>query len=148
MTAGPAFQQQRAIRFSDCDPAAIVFYPQYFVMLNAHIEDWFTEGLGVDYYRLVAERRIGLPTVRLEVDFVAVSRMGDKVALELEVERVGATSLTLQRHISGVQGDRRMTARQVLVTTSLDTHRAIELPDDVRAALRRAITTPTPSAAA
>ena len=142
------FCQERVIHFSDCDPAGIVFYPQYFVMLNAHIEDWFTEGLGVDYYALVAERRIGLPTVRLEVDFVAVSRMGDKVALELEVERVGATSMTLQRRISGVQGDRRMTARQVLVTTSLDTHRAIKLPADVRAALRRVPTTPTPSAAA
>ena len=147
------FRQQRVIHFSDCDPAGIVFYPQYFVMLNAHIEDWFTLGLGVDYYALVAERRIGLPTVRLEVDFVAVSRMGDAVGLDLEVERVGATSLVLQRHIAGIGGDRRMTARQVLVTTSLETHRAIELPDDLRAALRRMpgstpTPTPTPSAAA
>jgi 4-hydroxybenzoyl-CoA thioesterase len=31
-----------------------------------------------------------------------------------------------------------MTMRQVLVTTSLDTHRAIELPADLRAALLRA----------
>ena len=135
---GASFRQERVIHFSDCDPAGIVFYPQYFVMLNAHIEDWFTEGLGVDYYALVAERRIGLPTVRLEVDFVAVSRMGDRVELELEVERVGGASLTLRRHIAGVGGDRRMTMRQVLVTTSLDTHRAIQLPDDLRAALRRA----------
>ena len=132
------FRQERVIHFSDCDPAGIVFYPQYFVMLNAHIEDWITDGLGVDYYALVAERRIGLPTVRLEVDFVAVSRMGDRVALELEVERVGGASLTLRRHIAGVDGDRRMTMRQVLVTTSLDTHQAIELPADLRAALRRA----------
>jgi len=135
---GTSFRQERVIHFSDCDPAGIVFYPQYFVMLNAHIEDWFTDGLGVDYYALVAERRIGLPTVRLEVDFVAVSRMGDRVALELEVERVGGASLTLKRTISGVGGDRRMTMRQVLVTTSLDTHRAIELPADLRAALQRA----------
>ena len=133
-----SFRQERTIHFSDCDPAGIVFYPQYFVMLNAHIEDWITEGLGVDYYALVSERRIGLPTVRLEVDFVAVSRMGDRVELELEVERVGGASLTLRRHIAGVGGDRRMTMRQVLVTTSLDTHRAIQLPADLRAALRRA----------
>ena len=136
------FRQERVIHFSDCDPAGIVFYPQYFVMLNAHIEDWITEGLGVDYYKLVSAGRIGLPTVRLEVDFVAVSRMGDRVALELEVERVGGASLTLRRHIAGVGGDRRMTMRQVLVTTSLDTHRAIELPADLRAALRR-VTNPS-----
>ena len=132
-----SFRQERVIHFSDCDPAGIVFYPQYFVMLNAHIEDWITDGLGVDYYELVAGRRIGLPTVRLEVDFVAVSRMGDRVALDLEVERIGGASLTLRRTISGIGGDRRMTMRQVLVTTSLETHRAIELPDDLRAALQR-----------
>lgn len=132
------FRRDKRVRFSHCDPAGIVFYPQYFVMLNAHIEDWFTEGLGVDYYALVAERRIGLPTVRLEVDFVAVSRMGDRVALDLDVERVGGASLTLRRRIRGVDGGPRITMRQVLVTTSLETHRAIALPADLRTALQRA----------
>ena len=32
MSASAAFRRERTIRFSDCDPAAIVFYPQYFVM--------------------------------------------------------------------------------------------------------------------
>ena len=59
-----AFQQQRAIRFSDCDPAAIVFYPQYFVMFNGLVEDW-VDAMGLGYRRLIAERRLGLPTVRL-----------------------------------------------------------------------------------
>ncbi|MEO7008669.1 MAG: hypothetical protein ABI156_05925, partial [Caldimonas sp.] len=31
---GAPFTRSRLIRFSDCDPAGIVFYPQYFVMLN------------------------------------------------------------------------------------------------------------------
>jgi 4-hydroxybenzoyl-CoA thioesterase len=52
------------IRFSDCDPAGIVFYPQYFVMFNGLVEDWFDDGLQIGYERLVAQRRIGLPTVR------------------------------------------------------------------------------------
>ena len=69
------FLRERQIRFTDCDPAGIVFYPQYFVMLNGLVEDWVNEGLGLSYHGLVAERRIGLPTVKLEVDFKAVSRM-------------------------------------------------------------------------
>ena len=75
------FQQQRVIRFSDCDPAAIVFYPQYFVMFNALLEDWVDHGLGIGFRRLLLERRIGLPTVRLEADFKAVSRMAPTVPL-------------------------------------------------------------------
>ena len=62
MSALASFTRERLIRFSDCDPAGIVFYPQYFVMFNGLVEDWVDEGLGVGYKALVIDRRIGLPT--------------------------------------------------------------------------------------
>ena len=130
------FARERLIRFSDCDPAAIVFYPQYFIMFNGLVEDWFNEGLQVGYQRTLITRRIGLPTVRLEADFKAVSKMGDRVTLALNVERLGSRSLTLQAACTGLSdGVLRMGMRQVLVFTSLDTHQAIEIPDDIHAAI-------------
>ncbi|MDP9971277.1 4-hydroxybenzoyl-CoA thioesterase [Variovorax paradoxus] len=132
------FQRARMIRFSDCDPAGIVFYPQYFVMLNGLVEDWVSEGLGIGYHALIAERRIGLPTVRLEADFRAVSRMGDHVALGLAVERLGSRSMTLVlRCFDPASGELRMQMKQVLVTTSLESHRAVEIPQDLRTAILR-----------
>jgi 4-hydroxybenzoyl-CoA thioesterase len=132
------FQRARMIRFSDCDPAGIVFYPQYFVMLNGLVEDWVSEGLGIGYHALIAERRIGLPTVRLEADFRAVSRMGDQVMLGLAVERLGSRSMTLVlRCFDPVSGELRMQVKQVLVTTSLESHRAVEIPQDLRTAILR-----------
>ncbi len=135
--AKAVFQRERVIRFSDCDPAGIVFYPQYFVMFNGLLEDWFSDGLAVGFGALVLQRRIGLPTVRLEVDFSAISRMGDQVVLSLAVERLGKRSLTLALRCESKEGQVRMAARQVLVTTSLDTHQAIDIPTDVRAAIAR-----------
>ena len=132
------FRRERLIRFSDCDPAGIVFYPQYFVMFNGLVEDWIAEELGIGYRALVIERRIGLPTVRLEVDFTAVSKMGDKVELGLDVERLGSRSLTLALRCTGDGAEPRLAMRQVLVATSLDSHRAIEIPSDLRAAIVRA----------
>lgn len=132
------FRRARMIRFSDCDPAGIVFYPQYFVMLNGLVEDWVSEGLGIGYHALIAERRIGLPTVRLEADFRAVSRMGDQVMLGLAVERLGSRSMTLVlRCFDPASGELRMQVRQVLVTTSLESHRAVEIPQDLRTAILR-----------
>ncbi|MFO1270458.1 MAG: thioesterase family protein [Rubrivivax sp.] len=132
------FVRERRIRFSDCDPAGIVFYPQYFVMFNGLVEDWVNEGLGLSYHGLVAERRVGLPTVHLDADFKAVSPLGDLVALQLSVEKLGRTSLTLQVQCAGRDhGDVRIAMHQVIVTTSLDTHRAIEIPADLRAAIER-----------
>lgn len=134
----PLFSRERLIRFSDCDPAGIVFYPQYFVMFNGLVEDWFNEGLGIGYQRTVIERRIGLPTVRLEADFKAVSAMGDRVILSLDIERIGGRSLTLQLRCLGKDdGSLRMAMRQVIVTTSLDTHRAVDIPADMREAIAR-----------
>ena len=134
----PQFRRERVIRFSDCDPAGIVFYPQYFVMFNGLVEDWFSEGLAIGWGELVLERRIGLPTVRLEVDFSAVSRMGDPVVLSLAVERLGGRSLTLALRCESREGQLRVAVCQVLVTTSLDTHRAVDIPPDIRAAIARA----------
>ena len=134
------FCRERLIRFSDCDPAAIVFYPQYFVMFNGLVEDWFNEGLELGYLRTIVDRRVGLPTVRLEADFKAVSRMGDRVNLALNVERLGRRSLTLQLACTGqTDGVLRMGMRQVIVITSLDTHQAIEMPGDIHAAISRSM---------
>ncbi len=128
------FSAQRTVRFSDCDPAGIVFFPQYLVMLNGFVEQWFDEGLRVPYAGLIGPRRTGLPTVRLEIDFTAPSRHGDLLTLELHVEKLGRSSLVLQHTVSG-GAELRLRCRQVLVCTSLHTHRSQPLPDDVRAAL-------------
>ena len=128
------FERVYPIRFSHCDPAGIVFFPQYLVLFNHLVEDWFTEGLGVDYAQMLGARRIGLPIVRLECDVRAISRMGDAVSFGLVTERVGGRSLTLAL-TARVADELRVAARQVLVFTDLDTHRAIDLPADVRAAL-------------
>jgi 4-hydroxybenzoyl-CoA thioesterase len=148
------FQRERLIRFSDCDPAGIVFYPQYFVMFNGLVEDWFDEALGLPYADVLMRRRIGLPTVRVEAEFRAVSRLGDRVALSLGVERLGGRSLALELRCTSAgataaatadsagaatagaaASELRMSMRQVIVTTSLDTHRAVDIPADLRAAI-------------
>ncbi|MEH3086657.1 MAG: thioesterase family protein [Xylophilus ampelinus] len=134
--APPVFERRLRVRFSQCDPAGIVFYPQYLVMLHNLVEEWFYDGLGIDYGQLLGPRRIGMPLVRLECEFRAVSRMGDAVTLGLAVERAGHSSLVLALQCRGDDG-LRMRARQLLVATDLTTHRARALPDDLRAALAR-----------
>ncbi len=134
MPSATPFVTTRTVRFADCDPAGIVFFPQYLVMLNTLAEEWFDRGLGIPYAGLIGERRLGLPTVRLEVDFTAVSRHGDLLTQRLQVAQLGRSSLTLAVEFLGGE-ELRLRARQVLVCTSLATHRPQALPDDVRAAL-------------
>lgn len=132
--AGAVFTQPRTVRFSDCDPAGMVFYPQYFIMLNGLIEDWFTQALGIPYAHYLGCRRLGLPTVSLQSEFRSPSRMGDRIELRLQVERLGGRSLTLR--VDVVHGTQCcVQIRQVIVTTSLEHDGAIDIPHDVREAI-------------
>jgi 4-hydroxybenzoyl-CoA thioesterase len=130
------FQATRTVRFADCDPAGIVFYPQYLVMLNDLVEQWFDDGLGMRYEQIVGERRLGLPTVRLEADFTAVSRHGDRLTLQLSLLHLGRSSLHTAARFLGEDGGLRMKTRSVLVCTSLESHRPVALPEDLRSAMR------------
>ncbi len=128
------FEREERVRFGHCDPAGIVFYPRYFEMLNAVVEDFFTFGLGIPFDQLLGLRRVGLPTVRLDTGFERISRMGDVLTQRVAVEHIGRSSLRLFHHYEGPDG-RRAWFRQWLVCTSLETHRAQPLPDDIRSAL-------------
>ncbi|MDN3921970.1 acyl-CoA thioesterase [Roseateles violae] len=133
-----AFERRELVRFGHCDPAGIVFYPRYFEMLNALVEDWFTDGLGIDYAQLLGARRTGMPSVRLAADFRRISRMGDWLSQRIRIEKLGRTSLGLAIAFECEDG-LRVAFEQVLVCTSLDTHAAQPFPDDLRAALERAL---------
>ena len=133
---GAAFERKALVRFGHCDPAGIVYYPRYFEMLNALVEDWFTQGLGVDYAQLLGQRRVGMPTVHLIVDFKRISRMGDELTQHLCVRKLGRASLALAVEFDGLDG-LRVGFEQVLVCTSLETHATMTFPEDLRAALER-----------
>ncbi len=131
------FERPFRIRFAHCDPAGIVFFPQYLVLTNALIEDWFNDSLGIDYANMIAQRRVGLPIVKLECEFARPSRMGETISLALSLTRVGQRSIGIVITGRGDDGV-RFRAKQVLVTTSLDTGESIAIPHDIRAALMQA----------
>ncbi|MET4577341.1 acyl-CoA thioesterase [Ottowia thiooxydans] len=136
--ATPRFEVKHRIRFSECDPAGIVFYPNYFVLFNDLMEAWIDSLLPEGFAGYISEKRCGLPTVHLEADFRAISRMGDEVVLSIELERLGNKSLNLALACTGTDGVVRMSVKQTVVTTSLVTHTAIPIPEQLRNALSAA----------
>jgi len=132
-TESSVFTVQRLVRFSDCDPAGMVFYPQYFVMLNGLVEDWFTQALGVNYAEFLGRRQLGLPMASLQADFKVPSRMGETIALHLRLFRLGGRSLTLGIECTGPAPHHalRWRAQAVIVTTSLAHDGSVPIPEDV-----------------
>lgn len=135
------FERPVRIRFAHCDPAGIVFFPQYLTLTNALVEDWFTDALGIDYADMIGKRRVGLPIVKLECEFSRPSRMGETISLALSLLDVGSRSIRIRIVGRGHDGV-RFAANQVLVTTSLESGASINIPNDIHAALVRAAATP------
>ena len=122
------------IRFRHCDPAGIVFTPRYFEILNETVEVFFGERLGIDYYAVLGERRIGLGYAHASCDFMRPSRMGEVLDVAVLVERIGRSSYTLICPIlkRGAEVGR---GRLVTVSTTLATSTACPIPSDIRDAL-------------
>ncbi|MBI1624566.1 acyl-CoA thioesterase [Comamonas suwonensis] len=139
------FAVQVPIRFAHCDPAGIIFFPQYLVLFNGLVEDWFDQALGVSYAHMLQTDKVGLPIVHLECDFRAITRMGERVNMGLSIRKLGNRSLTLALDCTGPDGQLRVAAQKVLVFTSLQTHQAINVPSHIRQAMERWSSSSNPS---
>lgn len=127
----PTFESDKLIRFHHCDPAGIIFYPQYFILFNELVEDWFTQGLNVSVVEQVINQRVGIPMGRVECDFLLPSRIGDILRFVLRVVRIGRSSMTLR--IECRAGDElRVKAQLTVVFASLKTMRSVPIPADLR----------------
>ncbi len=130
----PAFILDIPVGFQHADPAGIVFYPRYFEMINQVVEDWFAQGLGLDFHSLHALKGHGVPTVHVEADFTRPSRLGDVLTFALTVVCVSERTFTLALAAS-CGGEERMRASAVLAYVELGDLRARPIPCGLRAAM-------------
>ena len=130
------YESAQKVRFQHCDPAGIVFYPRYFEMINAVVENWFDEALHVPFSTLHFERNLAVPTVTIKTDFLAPSRLDDDLRMTLEVLALGGSSLNLK--IRALCGDQeRLSADVTLVCVAKETIKPTRWPDDIRSQVEK-----------
>jgi 4-hydroxybenzoyl-CoA thioesterase len=129
------FRVRLVLRFGDCDPSGIAYFPAYLNLLNGVVEA-FWGSLGHPWTRQIKERSRGTPTAHLSCDFERPSRFGDRLSFELRVVRIGESSLEVSHRIT-CEGEVRWTARQVMVSTDINTGASLPWDHDVRAALTK-----------
>jgi 4-hydroxybenzoyl-CoA thioesterase len=135
------FECDKLIRFHHCDPAGIVFYPQYFVLFNELVEDWFNQGLGIEFAKFHVEQGMGVPMGSITCRFLSPSKVGEMLRLSLSINRIGKSSLEL--NVTGKSGgETRVQATLTVVLASLKTVRSVPFPADMRARLERYVMSP------
>jgi 4-hydroxybenzoyl-CoA thioesterase len=136
MKMAKAFSVEVPIRFSNCDPAGIVYFPEFFDMINSLVEDWFTIGMDTSSADLMMRSHIGTPTIDIQCEFIKPCRYGERLRLELAVTKIGRTSFHLTE-TGTVAGELRWRTRHVLCFLSTETYRPVPIPPGLREKMAR-----------
>lgn len=90
------------VEFGDCDPAQIVFYPNFLRWMDAASLHFFASA-GVPPWHRRAEREqdgiIGTPIVDVQVRFVAPATYGDRIAIETTVVEWRRRSFVMEHRV-------------------------------------------------
>ncbi|MEO6391348.1 MAG: thioesterase family protein [Pyrinomonadaceae bacterium] len=129
------FSLRLPVRFGDCDPAGFVYYPVLFHYFHVGMEEFFAQRCGMKYAALMAEHRLGFPTVKVQTEFPAPIVYGDEIDLTVAVAAVGNSSVTFDYRIVRVRDEAECArSTQVHVCMNLDTRRAVPIPESLRTA--------------
>jgi 4-hydroxybenzoyl-CoA thioesterase len=130
------FRVRLPLRFAHCDPAGIAYYPRYFELCDAAIEDWTAAILGIDRRTMHIDMGLGMPTVSLNAEFAVPSRLGDLLDFEVTVTRVGNSSVDLAIAIS-CAGEPRFAVRYTQVLIELARGQSLPWPADLSERLHK-----------
>lgn len=140
------FSVHKQIRFHHCDPAGIVFYPQYFYLLHEVQED-FLAHIGHPEHALIASG-LGVPIVDLKTEFLGMCRYGDEVSIDLHLTRVGNASIGMHYEIHSYPrppdkgSSLKLLAKTVVVCSEVPNGKVRAVPEELRQALLPYLTTP------
>jgi 4-hydroxybenzoyl-CoA thioesterase len=143
MNAEPSSPQvfitRHALAWGECDPAGIIFYPNYYRFMDAATWDMFAVA-GYPAARMRAEH-FSLPLVDSSCKFMSSPLFGDEIEIRSQVSKWGRSSMSLT-HDFVMAKDGRLLARgsESRVWCRYEAGpgsplKSVPIPDEVRAAL-------------
>jgi YbgC/YbaW family acyl-CoA thioester hydrolase len=129
------FCTHHTVRFAETDPAGIVFFARYFEYAHMAYEDMLVAGgLPLSHF---FENQCGMPLVHSEASYSKPCRLGERLQLQLEVDKIGNRSMRYAVEIRGA--DQGLRARVILTHAILDlsTGKTVAVPEDLLGALRQ-----------
>jgi len=135
------FTHEVHVHTADCDPAGIVFYPQFLVMTDAVKDDWFARALGRPRLELLSKRRLSVEPDAVRCEFSLPVRMGEELQFELSVLELNGTSVRI-RIVGKRHTVEHLSITQTFSFVSLDTRRVVPVPEDLRPRIREYLAVP------
>ena len=126
------FAHSFRVRYAECDPQSVVFNAHYLAYLDTGITELWREALGG--YQLMIDRGIDMVVVETTLRFHQPARFDDLLTLEVEISRLGNTSISSAHRIT--RGDDLVLEASLHhVLVDLETRSKTPIPDWIRSGL-------------
>ena len=131
--SGMPFSVKRIVNWGDCDPARMIYTPRVIDYAVEAMEAWYREVVGISLMHANFTMDTSLPTVRIECDFIRPPHPESQIDMQVRVERLGKSSITVLVDGLNDDGDPYFKVKLVTCYISLGVLKPIDIPDDFRA---------------
>lgn len=133
------YRRELRIEWGQCDPAGIVFYPQYLILFDTNTGLLFSRTGSSPSEMRSKYGIVGMPLVEQGTRFLVPCRFDDAIAIKSHVEEWGRSSFTVRHHVLKA-GELAVDGFEKRVWATADPARpgrikAVPLPGDIVAAL-------------
>ena len=126
-----SFRTTLPVRFQDVDAGGVLFFGRIFDYCHQAYEEVVATS-GVDPARYFAGAEYLVPIAHAEADYRVPIRHGERVAISIDVSRVGRASFGLSYRVAGPNGDLRVEAATIHAFVDRSTMKPIPIPDPLR----------------
>lgn len=130
------FSLDLPVRWSDCDPAQVIFYPNYFAYFEQTMYE-FVRARGSSWSELIYQHGLHFPRIEAQARYFAPASFDDTIRVEVRVQEIARKVLTIGWLMRRRRDDRviaeghvKFAAIRADVAPGEDS-RAIELPEVV-----------------
>lgn len=113
------------VRMHDTDMAGILYFPRQFRFAHDALED-FVESLGYTFDQVFRREKFVFVIVHAESDYFTTLHVGDKLEIQLSIEKIGKTSFTVVYNI--YKSDKTLAGKVKTVHVTLESVARVKMP--------------------
>ena len=127
-----AFSFFRNIYLSNTDAAGVLYFAQGMSICHEAYEEWL-QTRGINLQTILLEKKIALPIVHAEIDFLRPIFCGDRLEIKLELTQVTQQEYAIAYQLFAVSSQGKLLAKAMTrhVCIAPQTRSRISLPSEI-----------------
>lgn len=130
------YVHQTQIFLHHTDAAGRLFFANQFFLMHEALEKML-DSINMPIHRLLDHPELTFPLVHAEADYKSILVAGDRVKVEVAIEKIGNSSVTVAYRVLKMDGTLAGTGKTVSVCVDLKTNQAVPVPEDWREKLAK-----------